>query len=789
MNYSVKYRLDYCNNNGENARLDIELKDYVGVIFPIEATGNPFELDLNSDEDDRSGYIKATTATIQVYEDENFNIDTLLTSDETALRVKFYIDSNLYWVGFVIPDFYEVSIKKTPVITMTASDRLGTLKEQSIEKGVGDVASFKDILTSALSLTGLNLPIVSTINFTLVGQSKTFLENTGAAWGRFIALEKNEEAIAAYDVIQSILITANAYLFQRNAQWIIINKLEHESNVPTKIIEKINVGGTRLISQSLQELGVFGEFGGGRIFPFNYDFSEGLTYWNLMGGIDAEINTNEVIGYTGDTPVYGASTETKSLKISEFLDTDLEEGVTPKFIESHPIPVFSLDNSNVDLSININMTGNSGTRFYYQIYYTLDDEVFLLGKNGEFFRSAYLNKFNYSDMIELQFMLGDADNRGEVITGGVALKAKIVDSESLNNAQMYIRLYNIDEGITTFVNFISIRFDSEIEQKGNLYKTKQVTGSTRKKDILTSIFSDYVKTGLNGYFYYYSPYEVSNIHAKPSIGFTPYNLKWVTPFDSTPLPLLTHSVRQVAKMFSAPHNIISATISGKLDPLDIFNVCENKYVIVSASYDFFRNTTELLIEEVKYAVTVKTDYLYSYFGGEDTDSIRGVSTVPSGGGSGGGGVQLGETEFEAYRGDRGKIAYDHSQNSTLHFDSSLTKTKVSNHLNASNLHFDTSSGAGKITRSEGANLVNNLGDGSGISNQVSTNTQNISTNTQKISTNTQKILTNTNNISNIATTLGDYAQTNGDITKAFSASQLTTNKIILNGIELTIEVL
>lgn len=29
--------------------------------------------------------------------------------------------------------------------------------------------------------------------------------------------------------------------------------------------------------------------------------------------------------------------------------------------------------------------------------------------------------------------------------------------------------------------------------------------------------------------------------------------------------------------------------------------------------------------------------------------------------SGGGGVPLGETESTAYRGDRGKIAYDHSQ--------------------------------------------------------------------------------------------------------------------------------
>jgi hypothetical protein len=44
-----------------------------------------------------------------------------------------------------------------------------------------------------------------------------------------------------------------------------------------------------------------------------------------------------------------------------------------------------------------------------------------------------------------------------------------------------------------------------------------------------------------------------------------------------------------------------------------------------------------------------------------TVGIQGPQGPPGGGGGGGGGLSLGETSADAYRGDRGKIAYDHSQ--------------------------------------------------------------------------------------------------------------------------------
>ena len=117
--------------------------------------------------------------------------------------------------------------------------------------------------------------------------------------------------------------------------------------------------------------------------------------------------------------------------------------------------------------------------------------------------------------------------------------------------------------------------------------------------------------------------------------------------------MLLHSVRQRARMFSAPHNIITATVKGQFNALDVYSVCDKKHVLIEAEYDFLRNETHLVIEEVKYAVVDKTDYIYSYFGGEDTTSIKGISSVSSGVSSGGGTSYIQyDVENDAYFSDK-----------------------------------------------------------------------------------------------------------------------------------------
>jgi len=77
------------------------------------------------------------------------------------------------------------------------------------------------------------------------------------------------------------------------------------------------------------------------------------------------------------------------------------------------------------------------------------------------------------------------------------------------------------------------------------------------------------------------------------------------------------------------------------------------------------------------------------------------ATVTTGVGGGGGGVELGETSTTAYRGDRGKTAYDHSQVTT------------------GNPHGTTASDVGADPAGTAAGLVDDL---SGVSNQATART-------------------------------------------------------------------
>ena len=80
------FRLQYCNDSGDTARVDIETKTGVGV-QEIEGSGNPFTLKYKTEKSDKSGRFMTSSADIEIYENELFNIDTLKTSNETDIKV------------------------------------------------------------------------------------------------------------------------------------------------------------------------------------------------------------------------------------------------------------------------------------------------------------------------------------------------------------------------------------------------------------------------------------------------------------------------------------------------------------------------------------------------------------------------------------------------------------------------------------------------------------------------------------------------------------------------------
>src|SRR5678809_766647 len=138
-------------------------------------------------------------ADISIYETDTFNIDDLQTLDETALSVKWYINSILQWTGFVVPDFFSRTIGEPAIVNLAASDRLSSLEDATLD-GLSEYVKLKDLAIACLAKTGLSLPLISTVDF------KTGTTNIMDVLALSERLEDDKgKKISCYDVLRSIL--------------------------------------------------------------------------------------------------------------------------------------------------------------------------------------------------------------------------------------------------------------------------------------------------------------------------------------------------------------------------------------------------------------------------------------------------------------------------------------------------------------------------------------------------------------------------------------------------------
>ena len=152
----MKFTLTYKNKDLHQATLDIITHNDVSVTRVIEGTENPFLLSYKSDKSDKRGHILSSSAEINIYETDDFNIDNLKTSSETDIKVEFRIGDMLIWTGFVLPDFFSKEIGENAVVSMTASDRIGTLKSATLDLSQ-DKIKIRDLAAACLAKTGLTL--------------------------------------------------------------------------------------------------------------------------------------------------------------------------------------------------------------------------------------------------------------------------------------------------------------------------------------------------------------------------------------------------------------------------------------------------------------------------------------------------------------------------------------------------------------------------------------------------------------------------------------------------------
>lgn len=653
------FRLEYCNKFGDAVRVDITTPGLPTVV-EVEGAGDPFRLKYTPDVNDKSFRFLTTSANINIYETPEFNIDILKTSSETDIKVEMYINGVKDWVGFVLPDFFSKEIRGNAIVSMTASDRISTLKGVTLSY-LPAFISIRDLAVMCLAKTGLDLPLNTMVDFlaSRVGFNDFFRSEIPSQ--RLV--DNKGRSISCYDILSSILVTSNSFLEQRKGKWYIINKLQHElgegelyssPNTHTTYSEvahnfsEITKGAMRTIVPVAASVGIFHEFGGGRLHPDNYDFSKDLTGWNPVGGFTASIDNRQITGYSvaGSgiyTPTYGEATDKKYL----VNNNAYQRNTNPIYLESDPIdiPYSGLGSIDVELDINgigpkvyPNVTWKSVLRI--AIIAVSDSETLTLDHGGKFIPMPSTNppvfEKEFDRGVVLPDLIAASDTKSMKVKG-------VLEVGELGNYKIKVRIYGSGSGNTVIFNTANVVMrNSQEVPKGNLYKREQGSNFTKTHEIETSIFGDYITGGLNGYFYDYPIDDTSSLYS-------PYgNLreKWIDPTDPNreELPLLQHAVRQKGRMFSVAHDLIRGEVEMvNFDPLAIFVDCSGKrYSIVSAEVDFLRSTVNLEIEEIAYRNLIVRDFIYSYFG-EGESGIKSVGGIASGSGSGGGGTGGGLT--------------------------------------------------------------------------------------------------------------------------------------------------
>lgn len=703
MAYGVKYSLTYKNPNKVEFRLDIEVDGYVGDIFQISTTSEPFvKKQNNSGQFPKLESMRATFADINVYEDENFNLNNLLTSSETHIRVRHYKNNLIDWTGFVMPDFYSESISEPRIIRLTATDRLGVLKNEPVSVNYL-YTTFLDLIRECLTRTGIILPIKTVVGFKESSSLNFNRPLINSVQGERL-FNQNKSVLNCYDVLKSILTLFNAYVIQQDGYWLIINReqaeigggMMTEYNITTGQIEVVSevpfvrpvididyvyTQGERTIQPVLSTVSILGEHGGSKIYPDNNNFriwnGSSFESWVPKKSYSLGNYVNEPTKYlpTGKIDVAYSipGTVNKLLNKNQlpFIHgLSMVTGINRMpYLESAPFNILSYFKGDNDVVVKykFNVTGKSGfmplfsivleTSNTSNIYYTFNAVSNVLLKAGSDKNNLYGSSNAGNQPVEsiikgkYGVLFGSIDNpRSPVAATTTDISGELTIPKSLLLGLEYCRvivrslptLFNTlspdTASVELLLNKVNLTVDDNVEKpKGDLYRIDQVGNFTAKTSTPVSVFSDYLFTGLNGYFYNYPIDDTSSIIP---IGST----SWQTVGDSQEAPILLHSVRQMSKLYSEAHNQLNITVDlDDIDVLSVFNIlCKNeKYNVTSFSINYHKGTVNVVLSEIKRGTKKGVEYIYSYYGDEAGTNVSSLGNVGGTSGGGGGGAQQG----------------------------------------------------------------------------------------------------------------------------------------------------
>lgn len=229
----IKYILEHSSPKGQIHKTTIEIPNYDGKVIYLEGVEKTAtRLQWNGDENPFEKHVIGSQLTLNIYDEGNIDLDELMLTPDLEYRVKYYIDDDLFWSGFLISDGIQEQLSYRPSLQLTAVDGMIGMEgldilitnPQGIDMGsyVSNVRCPLNFIRQCFNTIKNTLPI----NWMCETKNSTYIDVDVLAgmvdWsprGEILIMKKMD----CYEIFEGILKSFNLHCFQAYGEWWIVN--------------------------------------------------------------------------------------------------------------------------------------------------------------------------------------------------------------------------------------------------------------------------------------------------------------------------------------------------------------------------------------------------------------------------------------------------------------------------------------------------------------------------------------------------------------------------------------
>lgn len=250
----ILYQHQFYDYNGQLVVIYIVQPGYSGATTFVTAGPSPITIEWMGEGEDKFTHVKGSSASIQFVSQTWMAYLDLFLAKNRSYRVLVYRDGGRIWDGWINPEYYSEPFISPPyVTTITATDGLVLLKNIPFPIPTDFKNSLIYYLATALNLIGLpdsmrirvacDFYATTTTDGTVTDRilEKLFID--------YRSMRDGADMWKAYDVVESILQTLNARLYQYGGAWW-IERIDHKINaVDVNVYEMDGTYSSTLSSQ------------------------------------------------------------------------------------------------------------------------------------------------------------------------------------------------------------------------------------------------------------------------------------------------------------------------------------------------------------------------------------------------------------------------------------------------------------------------------------------------------------------------------------------------------------